>query len=396
MTPRFSSRARWDAETNALERARRELQAAGTDVCDLTVSNPTRVGLGELDALSNVLDGTGAAPYAPAPLGAPSARDAIAEHVLADEGITLDPASMFLSASTSEAYGWLFKLLCDPGDEILVPAPSYPLFGWLASLEGVSTRPYPLVREENFRADVDALEDAIGPRTKAIVAVSPNNPTGTFVHPDDARAMDRIASSQRIAVLADEVFRTFPLEAPPRRASFAGDRAALTFVLDGLSKRCASPGLKLAFTSVFGPADAVRAALGRLEIIADTYLSVSTPVGLATPAILARERGIRAAVDARLRANLAELDHALERRGHALGLARLTVEGGWSVVLEAPRTESDSERAIRALVEHRVLVHPGWFFEMDRDGSFVLSLLCDTARFALGLERLMDAVEATR
>lgn len=396
MTPRFSSRARWDAETNALERARRELQAAGSDVCDLTVSNPTRVGLGALDALSGALDGTGAAPYAPTPLGAPSARSAIAEHVLEDEGIELDPASMFLSASTSEAYAWLFKLLCDPGDEILVPSPSYPLFGWLASLEGVATQSYPLVREEHFRVDLGALEDAIGPRTKAIVVVSPNNPTGSFVHPDDADAIDRIASVRGLAVVADEVFRTFPLEAPKARASFARPREALTFVLDGLSKRCASPGLKLAFTACFGPADAVRSALDRVEIIADTYLSVSTPIGLATGAILAREREIRAAVDARLRANLAELDRALERRGHALGISRLVVEGGWSVVLEAPRTESDTDRAIRALVEHRVLVHPGWFFEMDRDGSFVLSLLCDTARFGLGVERLMDAVEATR
>lgn len=393
MTARFSSRARWTTEENALERARRDLRERGVDVADLTVSNPTRVGLDVLGTLRGVLDGTAGAPYAPEPLGPVSTRTAIAAHVLAAEGIALDPEAMFLSASTSEAYAWIFKLLCDPGDDVLVPAPSYPLFGWLSALEGVATRTYPLVREERFRVDLAELEASIGPRTRAIVTVNPNNPTGSFVHPDDADAIDRVASAHGIAVVADEVFRTFPLDAPAGRASFARPRAALTFVLDGLSKRCAAPGLKLAFTACFGPTEAVHAALARIEIIADTYLSVATPITLAIGAVLGAEAPIRAAVDARLRRNLAALDRALATRGAALGISRNRVEGGWSVVVEAPRTESDGDRALRALRDHHVLVHPGFFFEMDREGSFVLSLLSDTHRFDVGIDRLIDAIE---
>lgn len=403
---RLSSRTAWSLDENALERARRALRDAGTPVCDLTVTNPTRVGIAALGGMRGVLDGLGAAEYAPDALGPRRAREVIARHLLEDEGMVTDPAAMFLSASTSEAYAWLFKLLCDPGDDILVPAPSYPLFGWLAGLESVAVRTYPLVRDERFRVDLDALEQAIGDRTRAIVAVSPNNPTGTFVHPEDGRAIDRLASSRGLAVISDEVFRTFPLEirgpcddepsprtTPPR--TLAGEREALTFVLDGLSKRCASPGLKLAFTACFGERDAVGAALDRLEVIADTYLSVSTPIGLALPACFAAERAVRTAIDARLRANLASLDEALASRGHALGVSRLRVEGGWSVVLEAPRTEPDADRVLRALVDHHVLVHPGWFFDMDREGSLVLSLLPETSRFGEGVSRLLDAVTAS-
>ncbi|MFO0617165.1 MAG: pyridoxal phosphate-dependent aminotransferase [Polyangiaceae bacterium] len=394
MKPGFSSRTRWELTENALERARRELRASGADTVDLTVTNPTRVGLARLRELRAVLDGLGDASYAPEPLGMSGTREAIARHLLADEDIHADPSAMFLSASTSEAYAWLFKLLCDPGDDVLIPTPSYPLFGWLAGLESVVVRPYSLVREERFRVDLGALERAIGPRTRAIVTVSPNNPTGTFLHPDDARAIDALASAHGLAVIADEVFRTFPLEPASPGRSCAGEREALTFVLDGLSKRCASPGLKLAFTCAFGPAELVRAALARLEVIADTYLSVATPIGLGLPACLSAERSIRAEIDARLRRNLATLDAAMERRGAALGAQRLRVEGGWSVIVEAPRTEPDAERAMRALVRHGVLVHPGWFFDMEREGSLVLSLLPEAERFEAGVERLLDAIEA--
>ncbi len=394
---RLSSRTTWSLEENELERARRSLREAGTEIWDLTATNPTRIGLRELDQLRGVLDGLGAAPYAPDALGALTAREEIARHLLEDEGIAVAPGAIVLSASTSEAYAWLFKLLCDPGDEVLVPTPSYPLFGWLAGLDGVSLRTYPLDRDARFRVDVGALERAIGERTRAIIVVSPNNPTGSFVHPDDAREIDRLAAERGHSVISDEVFRTFPLEVttPQRARTFAGDREALTFVLDGLSKRCASPGLKLAFTSCFGPRDAVRAALDRLEVIADTYLSVSTPIGLALPACFAAERAIRNEIDARLRANLAELDRAIRERGAALGVARLAVEGGWSVVVEAPRTEADAARVLRALVDHRVLVHPGWFFDVDREGSLVLSLLPDTTRFREGVGRLLDAITST-
>jgi aspartate/methionine/tyrosine aminotransferase len=388
--PPFSHRTAWDRSENALSRELARARAEGRRLVDLTESNPTRVGLGGADLVPLLGDPRGAA-YAPAALGHPAARAAVARYY-ADRGLAVPADRVCLSASTSEAYGWLFKLLCDRGDEVLVPAPSYPLFAYLAALEDVALVHYPLMREEGFRTDVAALEARVGPRTRAIVLVHPNNPTGSFVRRDEAAAIERVAARHGLALVVDEVFGDYahgPLAAD-RLPSFAASREqeALTFVLSGLSKVTAMPQVKLGWIVVDGPAAIAEEALGRLEVIADTYLSVGTPVQLALPEILARRGPIQAAIQARVRENLAALDAAVAALGPEAPVRRMPVDGGWYATLWVPRTRDEDAWVGLLVREEGVIVHPGYFFDFAEDGVLVVSLLPEPAAFRTAIERV--------
>lgn len=379
--PPFSRRTAWDRSDNALSRELAKARASGRALVDLTESNPTRVGLGGASLVPLLGHPRGAA-YSPRALGHADARASIARYY-ADRGASIDPSRVCLSASTSEAYGWLFNLLCDRGDEILIPAPSYPLFSFLAALADVTLVPYPLRRDEGFRADVAALEALVGPRTRGVVIVCPNNPTGTFPRRDEAAAIERIARDRGLALIVDEVFADYPIGAlqASRLPSFAGPREALTFVLSGLSKVTAMPQVKLGWIVTLGPDAIADEALGRLEVIADTYLSVSTPVQLALPEILAARGPIQAAITARTSNNLAAIDRAIEALGPEAPVRRLPIDGGWYATLEIPRTRDEDAWVSRFVQEDAVIVHPGYFFDFAEEGYVVVSLLPEEAEF---------------
>jgi hypothetical protein len=386
--PPFSRRTGWDRSDNALSRELARACAAGRALVDLTEGNPTRVGLGGA-ALIPLLGHPRGAAYAPAALGHPEARAAVARYY-EERGLAVSADRVCLSASTSEAYGWLFKLLCERGDEVLIPAPSYPLFAFLAALEDVTLVPYPLDRDSGFRVDLHALEQRIGARTRAVVLVHPNNPTGSFVRRDDAAAIERLAREHGLALMVDEVFGDYAFGTLPKGSlpSFAGPREALTFVLSGLSKVTAMPQVKLGWIVTEGPEAIAAEALGRLEVIADTYLSVSTPVQLALPEILAQRGPIQAAIRARVAGNLAALDRAIAALGSEAPVRRLPVDGGWYATLEVPRTR-DEDAWVELLVrEDGVIVHPGYFFDFAGEGHLVVSLLPEEAPFAEAIARV--------
>ena len=389
--PPFSRRTAWDRSENPLTQELSRARAAGRALLDLTESNPTRCGFGGADLCALLGDPRGAA-YAPVARGLPEARAAVSRYY-AERSLVMPPEAVCLSASTSEAYGWIFKLLCDRGDEVLVPAPSYPLLAFLAALEEVTLVPYPLVRAEGFRADLAAIEAASRerPRARAIIIVHPNNPTGTFLRRDEAAAITRLAAERGMALVVDEVFGDYAFSALPAavRPSFAGEPDALTFVLSGLSKVVAQPQLKLGWIAVSGPASLTAEAMGRLEVIADTYLSVSTPVQLALPEILARRGPRREAVRARTALNLAALDAAIAAAGAEAPVRRLPVEGGWYAVLEVPRTRTEDAWVELLVREEGVVVHPGYFFDFGEDGYLVVSLLPEHEAFREGVGRVV-------
>lgn len=391
--PRFADRTAWNLSENSLTAGIAEARMAGRALADLTESNPTRCGLFDAAPLIARLGHPRGVLYSPAPLGHPDARRAVARYY-EERGLPADEARIALCASTSEAYGWLLKLLCERGDRVLVHAPSYPLLEYLACLEDVEITPYPLVREEGFRVDLGELTRVVDDRTRAIVIIHPNNPTGSFVRRADADALYELAERRGLALIVDEVFGDYahgPLPAD-RLPSFAGRTEALTFVLSGLSKVAALPQLKLGWIAVSGPPDVTEEAMRRLEVIADTYLSVGTSVQLALPDILAERAPIQAAILARVIANLAALDGAITSLGETAAVRRLPVDGGWYAILEVPRT-LDEDAWVELLVrEEGIIVHPGYFFDMARDGYLVVSLLPEAEVFTAAAARLIGAI----
>jgi len=383
----FSSRLNWSLRPNRLSALLEAKRAAGANVLDLTESNPTCAGLAYPQAeILAALSDADALRYHPSPRGLDSAREVVAGYYR-DRGSKIDRENVLLTASTSEAYAYLFKLLANPGDEILAPRPSYPLFEFLADLESVHIRQYPLRYDGVWHVDFDALEQAITPRTRAIVVVNPNNPTGSFLKHAELDRLDSLAAERGLAILSDEVFRDYAFADETNRVStLAGDRQALTFSMSGLSKIAGLPQMKLGWIAANGPHG--KEALDALELIADTYLSVSTPVQVALPSLLALASGIMEQVRQRTASNLARLRETM--LGSAATLLR--TEGGWYAVLQVPRTRTEEEWTLKLLGESNVLVQPGFFFDFESEAFLVLSLLPEPAKFAEGVSRLRSII----
>ncbi len=382
----FSSRTRWDRTRNRLSAILADKRRAGVHVLDLTESNPTHAGFPAPAAALAALADTAAATYAPAWNGLASARAAVAADY-ARRGVAVDPERVVLTASTSEAYAFLFKLLCDPGDVVLVPRPSYPLFEYLARLESVEVAHYSLAWDGEWHLSAAALEAAVTARTRAIVVVNPNNPTGSFLKREEAEALHALCAARTLALVSDEVFADYAESADPRRvATLAADGPALAFSMGGLSKSCGLPQLKLGWTAVSGPAPLCDEALARLEIVADTYLSVGTPVQAAAPFLLARQVDWRAPIAARVAENRASLR---ARMAADAPFSLLPAEGGWCAILRVPATMPEEDRVCRLLETGDVLVHPGFFFDFESEAFLVVSLLTPPEAFATGIDRVL-------
>jgi alanine-synthesizing transaminase len=382
----FSDRTNWKLTRNRLTEALDEVRSSGARVLDLTISNPTRAGLRyDEPVILQSLASPHAMDYDPQPKGLPSARSAVAAYYKTDHRIDLDPESLILTTSTSEGYSFVFRLLCNPGDELLVPKPSYPLFEFLADLQDVKLVPYPLIYDHGWQMDFPSLQQAVTKRTRGVVVVHPNNPTGSYVRSDERKSLNRFCSEHHLALIADEVFLDYALDSAPRQ-SFANNPDVLTFTLSGVSKISALPQMKVAWIATSGPAAEVEAAQARLEVIADTYLSMNAPIQWAVPALLEQRKSIQQQLLDRVRSNLAELDRQLSAQKTC---QRLSVEGGWNVVLRVPVTRSDEELAIELVREERVLVHPGHFYDFASDGYLVLSLIAEEREFGEGIGRVL-------
>lgn len=382
----FSRRTNWKLTKNAYTEALERFRASGRELLDLTVSNPTEVGLRyESERLLKALASPRALEYEPVAKGLLPAREAVAGYY-AENGIEVSPAQIFLTVSTSEAYTYAFRLLCEPGDEVLVPQPSYPLFEFLADLQDVKLRPYELIYDHGWQIDFHSLECAITPDTRAVLVVHPNNPTGSYVKKEEKRLLDRICEKHEMAVIADEVFLDYSL-GEVESLSFAGSRGALTFTLSGLSKISGLPQMKAAWMVLNGPDSLAQEASARLEVIADTYLSPNAPVQWALPEMLSTRVGIQEQLIERVRENLAVLDEGLSRQSLC---SRLEVEGGWYAILRVPATRSDEELAIELLDREGVLVQPGHFYDFASDGYLVVSLITPTRVFKQGMRKLLE------
>jgi aspartate/methionine/tyrosine aminotransferase len=366
----FSRRLPPHGELNALTRALARVRASGAAVVDLTESNPTRAGIAyPPDLLRGLADET-ALRYEPHAFGLPSAREAVArDHIR--RGISLDPGRIVLTASTSEAYTWLFKLLCDPGESVLVPRPSYPLFDHLTRLEGVCATPFDLEYHGQWAIDVSSLAAAPA-NTRAVIVVSPNNPTGSYVTAREVEQLSALCRDRGWALIADEVFADYPLEADAPLTDIAARSDVLAFTLGGLSKAAGLPQLKLGWVVVGGPRTEREAALDGLEVIADSFLSVATPVQLAAEDLLERAAPMRTQIHERVRANLTQLQEAA-RSFPACEVLR--TGGGWSAVIRVPATRSEEQLVLDVLEREGILVHPGYFFDFTREAFVVVSLL---------------------
>jgi alanine-synthesizing transaminase len=394
----FSSRTKWLLDQNRFTQALDAHRRAGKELLDLTISNSTECGVSYpeneiLEALSD----PHALAYVPESKGLREARQSVASYYdgrmgFAGPGQSVDPERVILTSGTSEGYSHIFRLLCDVGDEILVPAPSYPLFEFLADLADVQLVPYPLFYDDGWGIDFASLREALSPRSRAVLVVHPNNPTGSFVKPLEAAVLAEICAKHEMAIVADEVFLDYAdeLQNADVARTFALHDAALTFTLSGLSKISLLPQMKLAWMVVSGPRELVQTAVARLEIIADTYLSPSTPVQLALPKFLALRSDLQAQLQERISANLAVLDAMLLE---SKLLARLDREGGWYAILRVPVTRTDESLAVELLERCSVLVHPGHFFNFSRDGFLVLSLITPEEEFQEGLRRLRKFVD---
>jgi alanine-synthesizing transaminase len=381
MESMFSKRIHWSLEENDLSRALARKKASGAAILDLTESNPTRAGITyPRAAILESFDDDRLLEYTPDPRGVTSTREAVS-HYYGERGAEVHPESIFLTASTSEAYGFLFKLLCDPGDEILVPRPSYPLFDFLASLDGVAPLPYRLQFDGTWHIDFDSLEAAITPKTRAVVAVHPNNPTGSYVTREDRERLFGL----RVPLIVDEVFLDYPLSKVPAE-SFADAAQGMVFVLSGLSKLAGLPQMKLGWIAIAGGSQNRTDAAILLEHIADAYLSVGTPVQVAASALIARGAETRRAILERIGRNLESLRSAVTSSPSS---TLLLPEGGWYAPLRLPAVRASEDWALALLEDESVYVHPGSFFGFDTEGYLVVSLLTPHDDFGEGIQRIV-------
>ena len=383
----FSDRTHWTLTRNRLTEELEEVRSSGVRVLDLTISNPTRIGL-QFDEVSILqsLASPQAMDYDPQPEGLPGARAAVAAYY-GTQGIrNLDPERLILTTSTSEGYSFVFRLLCNVGDELLVPKPSYPLFEFLADLQDVKLVSYPLIYDHGWQMDFPSMQKVVTKRTRGVVVVHPNNPTGSYVHAQEQEALNRFCLEHRLALIADEVFLDYAHDRASNR-SFAANREVLTFTLSGVSKISALPQMKVAWIAASGPGAEVKAAQARLEVIADTYLSMNAPIQWATPALLEQRHTIQQQLLDRVLANLAEFDRQLAEQKVC---ERLSVEGGWYAVLRVPVTQTDEELAVDLLRRMSVLVHPGHFYDFPSDGYLVLSLIGPQTEFGEAVRRVLE------
>jgi aspartate/methionine/tyrosine aminotransferase len=396
----FSSRTNWQHQPNLLSQALERRQSKGLVIHDLTTSNPTECGIhypGKeiLAALSD----PAALQYRPDPKGLPCARRTICEYYRRRNS-SIDPADIVLTAGTSEAYAMILKLLCDAGDAVLVPKPSYPLFEFLAEINDVKLQHFRLGYDHGWHIDVESIEERISKTTRALVIVNPHNPTGMFLKGSELEAIERIALESRLAVIVDEVFSEY---------AFSGDAAALqasahrstvlTFTLNGISKLLGLPQMKLAWIVASGPPEERREALERLETISDTFLSVNTPVQVALPKLFEVCKSVRAQIVSRVGANYSFLYRRLHPAAADLQesggpVSLLASEGGWYAIIRVPRIRTDEEWALQVLEQKGVYVHPGYFFDFEEEGFLVISLLPEPGLFREGVEKLVAFVES--
>jgi alanine-synthesizing transaminase len=381
----FSQRTNWKLTPNRYTQAIEEARAKNISFIDLTVANPTQCGLQyDAAAILAAFQNPEALSYDPQPQGLLSARQELARYYVQDHDVRVDPESVLLTTSTSEAYSFLFRLLCDPQDEVLVPTPGYPLFDFLADLQDVRLVRYPMEYAQGWLIDFKSLVAAITPRTRAILLVHPNNPTGSYIREEEAKRLNKLCQEHNLALILDEVFLDYPF-GDTRVRSFAANQDALTFTLSGLSKVAALPQMKIAWFVVSGPDALTRPAVERLKVIADTYLSMSAPAQYAIPGLLAQRVSLRMQLLERVRANRAELQRQL--RGNEK-CELLDADGGWYAVIRVRTARLDEDIALDLLQKKQVLVHPGHFYDFRQDGHFVFSLI-GSAEFREGIARFL-------
>ena len=384
----FASRTDWNLKPNRLAEALEQHKSSGRRLLDLSASNPTECDFKyDSAAIMRSLCAPASLHYHPDPKGLKFTRMAVSGYY-ADNGEHVPIDDLILTASTSEAYSFIFRLLCNPGDELLIPTPGYPLFDFLADLNDIKLTRYPLFYDHGWHIDMHALKQAVTPRTRAVIVVHPNNPTGHFTKSEETAQLNQICSANQMAIIADEVFLDFSLGAPQK--SFVTNSGALTFTMSGISKISGLPQMKFAWLGVNGPVAERREALARLEMIADTYLSLNAPIQLAAPVLLQQRKQFQQQLMTRVRANLAELDSQLSEEKH---VDRLAVEGGWYAVLRVPATRPDEERALELLKKHDVYVHPGHYYDFPGDGYLVVSLITPPQDFSEGVRRILAALE---
>jgi len=385
---RRSQRLPGDLAPNRLTAAVARRRSSGAPLTDLTISNPTQVGLSyPADLLHALADARGLS-YDPQSFGLPSARAAVVADY-ARRGVPTRIDRVCLAASTSEAYAWLFKLLCDPGDRVLVPRPSYPLFEHLTALESVEASPYELDAHGHWRIDVEALARQVDERTRAVLVVSPNNPTGSVIDPDELDALAAVCAAHDVVLIGDEVFADYRLDGGASAPSVLQQHAAMAVSLGGLSKSVGLPQVKVAWLAVGGPDDGAKRLMDGLEIVADTFLSVSTPAQVALPDLLARGTEVRALIHARTTRTLAVLAAAV---ADTPAVTLLPPAGGWCAVLQVPAVTDEETLAVTLVERDGVLVHPGYFFDFPREAFVIVSLLVEPTLFDDAVMRLLARV----
>jgi aspartate/methionine/tyrosine aminotransferase len=382
----FADRTNRNLEPNRLSEALARHRAAGKPLIDLTASNPTECEFTYYRAkILSALANPQSLSYKPESKGLLPAREAVVGYY-AERGDRVAASDMLLTTSTSEAYSFVFRTLCNPGDEVLIPTPSYPLFDLLADIQDIRLIRYPLIYDHGWQIDFFALEAAFTTRTRAVIVVHPNNPTGHFTKPDERSRLNQICADRQIAVIADEVFLDFSFSTKPER-SWAKNSEALTFTMSGLSKICGLPQMKVAWLITSGPEELKAQALDRLEVIADTYLSVNAPIQHAIPEFLEQRQEFQRQLMSRVKGNLAELDQQLS--GQKVS-APFKIEGGCYAVLRVPATRTDEEVALDLIEKVGVHVHPGHFYDFPTDGYLIVSLIVPEQEFAEGIKRLVS------
>ena len=383
----FADRTNWNLKVNPLSEALAQHRAEGKPLLDLTISNPTECGFDyDSHAILQALANPASLTYDPDPRGLLDARQAVAAYYAA-RGVAVPAGNIILTTSTSEAYSFVLRTLCNPGDEILIPEPSYPLFAFLADIQDVKLVRYPLDYDYGWQINFRALQQRVTPRTRGVIVVHPNNPTGHFTKPHELEELNQICSARNLAIIADEVFLDFALQVGQPSFTFAHNSAALTFTMSGLSKISGLPQMKAAWLIGSGPDQLKSEALARLEIIADTYLSMNAPVQHSIPTLLEQRHSFQTQLLARAKKNLAELDRQLAKQQSC---SRLVAEAGWYAVLRVPATRSDEELAIELLVQKHVYVHPGHFYDFPSEGFLVASLITREEQFAAGVKLLLS------